>query len=220
QAEQSSRPALGLFLLKYVMTLVVGIPSVFWVGSRKTCFEWAGFFHGRRWRRSAMVKESRQVLQEPDFARLLLRDPNTPVVRKSRGTSTQGTSTRASSTHLAMLDEPASGSTSRAGSLRSSRSKASSYHGSLHRSRDGRWGSALRVFKISRHAGSGFRVAERLPYGSLPRLDGLSHHGSTQRLESPSRPGSIRDLSSTTQTVLCVPGNGIRRVLEEGGGRA
>ncbi|CAG00137.1 unnamed protein product, partial [Tetraodon nigroviridis] len=205
QAEQSSRPALGLFLLKYVMTLVVGIPSVFWVGSRKTCFEWAGFFHGRRCK-SAMVKESRQVLQEPDFARLLLRDPNTPVVRKSRGTSTQGTSTRASSTHLAMLDEPASGSTSRAGSLRSSRSKASSYHGSLHRSRDGR------------HAGSGFRVAERLPYGSLPRLDGLSHHGSTQRLESPSRPGSIRDLSSTTQTVLCVPGNGIRRVLEEGGG--
>lgn len=88
---------------------------------------------------SAMVNESRQVLQEPDFAQLLLRDPNTPIVRKSRGTSTQGTSTHASSTHLAMLDEPPSASTSRAGSVRSARSKMSSYHGSLHRSRDGRW---------------------------------------------------------------------------------
>lgn len=87
---------------------------------------------------SAMVNESRQVLQEPDFAQLLLRDPNTPIVRKSRGTSTQGTSTHASSTHLAMLDEPPSASTSRAGSVRSARSKMSSYHGSLHRSRDGR----------------------------------------------------------------------------------
>lgn len=86
-----------------------------------------------------MVNESRQILQEPDFTQLLLRDPNTPIVRKSRGTSTQGTSTHASSTHLAMLDEPPSGSTSHAGSVRSARSKPSSYHGSLHRSRDGRW---------------------------------------------------------------------------------
>ena len=85
---------------------------------------------------SGMVNESRQVLQEPDFAQLLLRDPGAPVVRKSRGTSTQGTSTHASSTHLAMLDEPPSGSPIRASSLRS---KTSSFHGSLHRSRDGRW---------------------------------------------------------------------------------
>lgn len=84
---------------------------------------------------SSTVHESRQVLQEPDFTQLLLRDPNAPVVRKSRGTSTQGTSTHASSTHLAMLDEPPSASTSRAGSMRS---KSSSFHGSLHRSRDGR----------------------------------------------------------------------------------
>lgn len=89
--------------------------------------------------RSRMVNDSRQVLKEPDFAQLLLRDPNTPIVRKSRGTSTQGTSTHASSTHLAMLDEPPSGSTSRAGSVRSTRSKMSSYHGSLHRNRDDRW---------------------------------------------------------------------------------
>lgn len=39
---------------------------------------------------SSAVNESRQVLQEqPDFAQSLLREPNTPVIRKSRGTSTQ-----------------------------------------------------------------------------------------------------------------------------------
>ncbi|XP_016129572.1 frizzled-3-like [Sinocyclocheilus grahami] len=48
QVEQTSRPDLVLFLMKYLMLLVVGIPSVFWVGSKKTCFEWAGFFQGRR----------------------------------------------------------------------------------------------------------------------------------------------------------------------------
>ncbi|KAM9338873.1 frizzled-3a isoform 2-T2 [Symphorus nematophorus] len=223
QVEHTSRPDLVLFLIKYLMMLIVGIPSVFWVGSKKTCFEWASFFHGKR-RKDAMVNESRQVLQEPDFAQLLLsRDPNTPIVRKSRGTSTQGTSTHASSTHLAMLDEPPSASTSRAGSVRSARSKMSSYHGSLHRSRDGRY------------TASSFRAAdERLPYGSMPRLndqsqsrhcstnrlDSLSRHGSTQRLESQSRHSSVRDLSSTTQAVLGVPGNGIHRVLEEDGATA
>uniref|UniRef100_A0AAQ4PQU3 Frizzled-3 n=1 Tax=Gasterosteus aculeatus aculeatus TaxID=481459 RepID=A0AAQ4PQU3_GASAC len=276
QVERTSRPDLAVFLIKYVMMLIVGIPSVFWVGSKKTCFEWAGFFHGKRrkealtssptacsthssilfyhthrlaafplslptllhlslpslpalppssshrsapslssssTRCSAMVHESRQVLQEPDFAQLLLRDPNAAIVRKSQGTSTQGTSTHASSTHLAMLDEPPSGSTSRAGSVRSS--KMSSYHGSLHRSRDGRY------------AASGFRAPdERLPYGSMSRLydqqsrhcstnrlDSQSRHGSTQRLDS--RHGSARDLTSTTQAVYGVAGNGIHRVLEE-----
>ncbi|XP_040017153.2 frizzled-3a isoform X2 [Gasterosteus aculeatus] len=212
QVERTSRPDLAVFLIKYVMMLIVGIPSVFWVGSKKTCFEWAGFFHGKR-RKDAMVHERRQVLQEPDFAQLLLRDPNAAIVRKSQGTSTQGTSTHASSTHLAMLDEPPSGSTSRAGSVRSS--KMSSYHGSLHRSRDGRY------------AASGFRAPdERLPYGSMSRLydqqsrhcstnrlDSQSRHGSTQRLDS--RHGSARDLTSTTQAVYGVAGNGIHRVLEE-----
>ncbi|KAJ4929313.1 hypothetical protein JOQ06_004923 [Pogonophryne albipinna] len=220
QVERTSRPDLALFLTKYVMMLIVGIPSVFWVGSKKTCFEWAGFFHGKR-RKDRMVNDSRQVLKEPDFAQLLLRDPNTPIVRKSRGTSTQGTSTHASSTHLAMLDEPPSGSTSRAGSVRSTRSKMSSYHGSLHRNRD------------DRYTAPSFRAAdERPPYGSMPRLhdpprhcsttrlDSLSRHGSTQRLESQSRHSSIRDLTSTTQAVLGGPGNGIRRVLEEDGGTA
>ncbi|XP_071776098.2 frizzled-3a [Centroberyx gerrardi] len=222
QVERTSRPDLALFLIKYLMMLIVGIPSVFWVGSKKTCFEWASFFHGKR-RKDGMVNESRQVLQEPDFAQLLLRDPNTPIVRKSRGTSTQGTSTHASSTHLAMLDEPPSASTSRAGSVRSARSKMSSYHGSLHRSRDGRYTACS------------FRAAEdRLPYGSMPRLndqsqsrhcstnrlDSLSRHGSTQRLESQSRHSSIRDLSNATQGIHSVPGNGIRRVLEEDGATA
>ncbi|KAK5853280.1 hypothetical protein PBY51_007082 [Eleginops maclovinus] len=222
QVERTSRPNLALFLTKYVMMLIVGIPSVFWVGSKKTCFEWASFFHGKR-RKDRMVNESRQVLQEPDFAQLLLRDPNTPIVRKSRGTSTQGTSTHASSTHLAMLDEPPSGSTSRAGSVRSARSKMSSYHGSLHRSRD------------DRYTASSFRAAdERSPYGSMPRLndvpqsrhcstnrlDSLSRHGSTQGLESQSRHSSVRDLTSTTQAVLGGPRNGIHRVLEENGGTA
>ncbi|XP_069371302.1 frizzled-3a isoform X1 [Paralichthys olivaceus] len=278
QVESTSRPDLVLFLIKYLMMLIVGIPSVFWVGSKKTCFEWASFFHGKRRKEaltpsptacsthssillylthhpatfplslptllrlslptlplsssstpssiprcSAMVNESRQVLQEPDFTHLLLRDPNTPIVRKSRGTSTQGTSTHASSTHLAMLDEPPSASTSRAGSVRSARSKVSSYHGSLHRSRDGRY------------TASSFRaIDDRLPYGSMPRLndqsqprhcsnnrlDSLSRHGSTQLLESQSRHSSIRDLSSATQAVLGVPGNGIHRVLEEDGATA
>ncbi|XP_065112143.2 frizzled-3a isoform X2 [Paramisgurnus dabryanus] len=201
KVEQTSRPDIALFLIKYLMMLVVGIPSVFWVGSKKTCFEWAGFFNGQR--RKDTVHESRQVLQEPDFTQLLLRDPNIPVVRKSRGTSTQGTSTHASSTHLAMLDEPPSASTSRASS------KASSFHGSLHRSRDGRY------------TASSFRGAEdRLPHGSTLRLNDHSRHGSLQRLESQSRHSSVRDLSITAQTIQSVPGNGIHRVIEEDGTKA
>lgn len=48
QVEKAKRPAMVLFLIKYLMMLVVGIPSAFWVGSKKTCFEWANFLHGRR----------------------------------------------------------------------------------------------------------------------------------------------------------------------------
>ncbi|KAK7133711.1 hypothetical protein R3I94_015540 [Phoxinus phoxinus] len=208
QVEQTSRPDIALFLIKYLMMLVVGIPSVFWVGSKKTCFEWASFFNGHR-KKDRAVHESRQVLQEPDFTQLLLRDANTPVVRKSRGTSTQGTSTHASSTHLAMLDEPPSASTSRASSVRS---KSSSFHGSLHRSRDGRYTAC-----------SYRGVEERVPQGSTLRLnDALQHcavnqsrHGSLQRLESQSRHSSVRDLSITAQAIQSSPGNGIHRVVEQ-----
>uniref|UniRef100_A0A8C9Y9H7 Frizzled-3 n=1 Tax=Sander lucioperca TaxID=283035 RepID=A0A8C9Y9H7_SANLU len=45
KVEQTSRPAMVLFLIKYLMMLVVGIPSVFWVGSKKTCFEWGTSTH-------------------------------------------------------------------------------------------------------------------------------------------------------------------------------
>uniref|UniRef100_A0A8B9L2K3 Frizzled-3 n=1 Tax=Astyanax mexicanus TaxID=7994 RepID=A0A8B9L2K3_ASTMX len=186
QVEQTKRPDLVLFLMKYLMVLVVGIPSVFWVGSKKTCFEWASFFHGRR-RKDSAVNESRQVLQEPDFAQSLLRDPNTPIIRKSRGTSTQGTSTHASSTHLAMLDDVRS----KAGSVHS---KMSSYHGSLHRSRDGSPPS---------HRG----MEERPPYGSMPRLNDQSRHS------------SVRDLSNAPPTNI-THGSSMNRVVEDDGASA
>lgn len=91
------------------------------------------------------------------------------------------------------------------------------------------------VFLCPRYTASSFRATDdRLPYGSMPRLndqsqsrhcstnrlDSLSRHGSTQRLESQSRHSSIRDLSSAAQAVLGVPGNGIHRVLEEDGATA
>uniref|UniRef100_A0A8C1I8L1 Frizzled-3 n=1 Tax=Cyprinus carpio TaxID=7962 RepID=A0A8C1I8L1_CYPCA len=211
KVEQTSRPDITLFLIKYLMMLVVGIPSVFWVGSKKTCFEWASFFNGHR--RKDTVHKSRQVLQEPDFTQLLLRDPNTPVVRKSRGTSTQGTSTHASSTHLAMLDEPPSASTSRAGSMRS---KSSSFHGSLHRSRDGRYTAcSYRGVEERIPHGSTLRLNDPLQHCGVNRLDSHSRHGSLQRLESQSRHSSMRDLTITAQAIQSSPGNGIHRVIEE-----
>ncbi|CAB1335002.1 unnamed protein product [Coregonus sp. 'balchen'] len=198
---------LTLFLIKYMMMLVVGIPSVFWVGSKKTCFEWASFLQGRR-RKDSGVNESRQVLQEPDFAQSLLRDPHTPIIRKSRGTSTQGTSTHASSTHLAILDEPddprhapddrgpihslgyAASTRSKAGSVHSK----TSYHGSLHRSRDGR------------HTPCSYRGGEERtlpPHSSMPRLDHpLSTHSSLHRLDAQSRHSSQRDLSVAPPTLI------------------
>lgn len=48
QAAESDRPDLSLFLVKYLMTLVVGISAVFWVSSKKTCSEWAFFFNRTR----------------------------------------------------------------------------------------------------------------------------------------------------------------------------
>ncbi|CAH2285737.1 frizzled-6 isoform X1 [Pelobates cultripes] len=57
-----SRPNFALFLTKYVMTLIVGISAIFWVGSKKTCSEWSNFFH--RSKKQDPVSESRRVLQE------------------------------------------------------------------------------------------------------------------------------------------------------------
>lgn len=62
QVETLTRPDLSLFMMKYLMTLIVGIPAVFWVGSKKTCSEWANFF--QRARKRDPITESRRVLQE------------------------------------------------------------------------------------------------------------------------------------------------------------
>ncbi|KAI1895822.1 hypothetical protein AGOR_G00110720 [Albula goreensis] len=180
EAEQTRRPDLVLFLLKYLMGLVVGIPSVFWVGSKKTCFEWASFFHGQQCK-EGVPEESRPPLPEPDFSQLLLREPQGPVTRKSRGTSTQGTSTHASSTQLA----PPDGQRSRASSVRS---KISSRHGSLHHPREGR------------HTPCSYLAAEEyLKFGTMPHLNNQSQsrYSSTHHLDSQSRHSSPRELSRT-----------------------
>ncbi|XP_026234158.1 frizzled-3-like isoform X1 [Anabas testudineus] len=198
KVEQTSRPAMVIFLIKYLMMLVVGIPSVFWVGSKKTCFEWANFLHGRR-RKDSGVNESRQVLQEqPDFAQSLLREPNTPVIRKSRGTSTQGTSTHASSTHLAVLDDLDEPVRTHHCHPASTRSKASSihskasYHSSLRRPRDDR--SDTMVYR---------GVEERSFHGSMPHLDHpLSTHSSLHQIEGHSRHSSQQDVSEAPPTLI------------------
>ncbi|XP_061601258.1 frizzled-3-like [Cololabis saira] len=198
KVEQSSKPAMVLFLIRYLMMLVVGIPSVFWVGSKKTCFEWAGFLHGRR-RKNSGVNESCQVLQEqPDFVQSLLREPNTPIIRKSRGTSTQGTSTHASSTHLAALDNLDEPVRTHHGNPASTRSKASSahskasYHGSLRRVRDERSNSLA-------HRGT----QDRSFHGSLNRLDHpLSTHSSLHQIDNQSRHSSQRDVSEVPPTLI------------------
>ncbi|XP_028295849.1 frizzled-3-like isoform X2 [Gouania willdenowi] len=204
KVEQISRPSMVVFLIKYLMMLVVGIPSVFWVGSKKTCFEWASFLHGRR--RKDGVNESRQVLQEqPDLAQSLLREPNTPVIRKSRGTSTQGTSTHASSTHLAVLDDFDEPIRSHHGHATSTRSKASSvhsktsYHGSLRRSRDDRSDSVVyRGTEKNSFHGSGQRLDRPLSTHSSPhQTEGLSKH-SSQRDKTESPPALI--IHGTTES--------------------
>uniref|UniRef100_A0A3B4BCD7 Frizzled-6 n=1 Tax=Periophthalmus magnuspinnatus TaxID=409849 RepID=A0A3B4BCD7_9GOBI len=100
-------PDLTLFLVKYLMTLVVGISSVFWVSSKKTCSEWAYFFN--RTRKRDPISESRRVLQEScEFflkhnSRVQHKKKHykssthkLKVVSKSMGTSTGGVPTSAS----------------------------------------------------------------------------------------------------------------------------
>ncbi|KAG8441729.1 hypothetical protein GDO86_010783 [Hymenochirus boettgeri] len=62
QIKNPARPNFALFLTKYVMTLIVGISAIFWVGSKKTCSEWANFFN--RSKKKDPISESRRVLQE------------------------------------------------------------------------------------------------------------------------------------------------------------
>uniref|UniRef100_UPI00398F7B00 LOW QUALITY PROTEIN: frizzled-6-like n=1 Tax=Pristiophorus japonicus TaxID=55135 RepID=UPI00398F7B00 len=91
-----TRPDLSLFMMKYLMTLIVGIPAVFWVGSRKTCSEWANFFHSARKRDP--ITESRRVLQDPAQEEAQIEFPQTPVISKSMGTSTTGMANHGTST--------------------------------------------------------------------------------------------------------------------------
>uniref|UniRef100_A0A8C6SL99 Frizzled-3 n=1 Tax=Neogobius melanostomus TaxID=47308 RepID=A0A8C6SL99_9GOBI len=219
KVEQTSHPAMVLFLIKYLMMLVVGIPSVFWVGSKKTCYEWASFLQGRR-RKDSGINESRQVLQEqPDFTQSLLREPNTPVIRKSRGTSTQGTSTHASSTNLAVIDDldkpqrthHGPSSTRSRGS--SAHSKAS-YHGSLRRMREDRY-----CKQLSASFGKMFCFTwQFLTYSNSGRSDTVAPHAADEQslcsavpqIEQPvsvqvdnhSKQGSQRDPAEAPTTVI------------------
>lgn len=104
---EPEHPDLTLFLVKYLMTLVVGISAVFWVSSKKTCSEWAYFFN--RTRKRDPISESRRVLQEScEFflkhnSRVQHKKKHykssshkLKVVSKSMGTSTGGVPTSAS----------------------------------------------------------------------------------------------------------------------------
>ncbi|XP_078468592.1 frizzled-3-like [Lampetra fluviatilis] len=193
-ADEPGRPDLTLVLVRYLMTLLVGIPSVFWVGSRKTCSEWASFFH-RRGKRDT-TSDSQQILEDvrsqtqgqaPATAAAATtpapaRDPKTPVVRKSRGTSTQGGGGGGASVAGSLHAPTDAGSVpSRVGS---------SYHGSLHRSHDGR-----------RTPGSARVADERLVYCSLPRMrggDGAAP-GQPPHSRPPSRHDSLNRLNGNSR---------------------
>ncbi|XP_063780313.1 frizzled-6 isoform X2 [Pseudophryne corroboree] len=108
QLKSLSRPNLGLFLTKYVMTLIVGISAIFWVGSKKTCSEWANFFN--RSQKQDPVTESRRVLQEScEF--FLKHDSNNKTKHKKKHhrssshklkvlSKSMGTSTGAKANHI------------------------------------------------------------------------------------------------------------------------
>lgn len=129
---EPERPDLTLFLVKYLMTLVVGISAVFWVSSKKTCSEWAYFFN--RTRKRDPISESRRVLQEScEFflkhnSRVQHKKKHyksnshkLKVVSKSMGTSTGGVPTSVSVSAVTSPDlarstqvPPPQGSTSEA----------------------------------------------------------------------------------------------------------
>ncbi|KAM7121921.1 frizzled-6 [Ciconia maguari] len=108
QAKALARPEIFLFLMKYLLTLIVGISPVFWVGSKKTCSEWANFFNRNRKRHP--ISESRRVLQES--CEFFLKHNSKvkhkkkhykstshrlKVISKSMGTSTGGTTNHGTS---------------------------------------------------------------------------------------------------------------------------
>lgn len=108
QKKKETRPDLALFMIKYLMTLIVGISAIFWVGSKKTCTEWAGFF--KRNRKRDPISESRRVLQESCEFFLKHNSKVKPqkkhgkpsshklkVISKSMGTSTGATASHSTS---------------------------------------------------------------------------------------------------------------------------
>ncbi|XP_021118411.1 frizzled-6 [Heterocephalus glaber] len=115
QVKTAARPELALFMIKYLMTLIVGISAVFWVGSKKTCTEWAGFF--KRNRKRDPISESRRVLQEscefflkhnsrvkPKKKHCKPGSHKLKVISKSMGTSTAATANHGTSA-VAMADQ-------------------------------------------------------------------------------------------------------------------
>lgn len=130
---EPERPDLTLFLVKYLMTLVVGISAVFWVSSKKTCSEWAYFFN--RARKRDPISESRRVLQEScEFflkhnSRVQHKKKHykssshkLKVVSKSMGTSTGGVPTSAS---VSAVTSPATARSAQVPPAQGSHSEAS-----------------------------------------------------------------------------------------------
>ncbi|MBN3308473.1 FZD6 protein, partial [Amia calva] len=154
QIKTLERPDLSLFLIKYLMTLVAGISSVFWVSSKKTCSEWAFFFN--KTRKRDPISESRRVLQESCDFFLKHNDRvqhkkkhykssshKLKVISKSMGTSTgvtnnHGTSTVAITNHDALAQGTFSEALPERRSKAGSSGRVSSRSESLQRVPDGR----------------------------------------------------------------------------------
>uniref|UniRef100_A0A8D3E209 Frizzled-6 n=1 Tax=Scophthalmus maximus TaxID=52904 RepID=A0A8D3E209_SCOMX len=170
---EPDRPDLSLFLVKYLMTLVVGISAVFWVSSKKTCSEWAFFCN--RTRRRDPISESRRVLQEScEFflkhnSRVQHKKKHykpsshkLKVISKSMGTSTgtagapAGANTTSKGTSaLGNHDPHAQGSLSEASArehLDRGNSGRSSRRGERERERGGRRSKGGSSSKVSSHS--------------------------------------------------------------------
>uniref|UniRef100_G3NMG5 Frizzled-6 n=1 Tax=Gasterosteus aculeatus aculeatus TaxID=481459 RepID=G3NMG5_GASAC len=212
KTQEHERPDLSLFLVKYLMTLVVGISASFWVSSKKTCSEWAYFFN--RTRKRDPITESRRVLQEscefflkhnsrvqhkkqqykPSSHKL-------KVVSKSMGTSTGAVPTNASSAGAAPgnHDPRGRGSPSEA-SAREHLDRGTSSRSSKRGERDGgerrsKGGSSCKISSRSEsvHRVPDGRESPMCPFRMTPRSElsearhgpGAQQHSAAQ---DPARP--------------------------------
>ncbi|KAI5620874.1 frizzled-6 precursor [Silurus asotus] len=161
----AAHPDLSLFLIKYLMTLVVGISAVFWVSSKKTWSEWAYFFN--RTRKKDPISESRRVLQEScEFflkhnSRVQHKKKHyksgshkLKVISKSMGTNTSAETTNTTNHDLTFTTTnfykgtPGSGSEMRGSSKSSAQEQAASGKVSSQNSKDqksSKSGSSIRV---------------------------------------------------------------------------